>query len=307
MKIKPIIISVFLASLITLLQTNIVGEDLVGNEKNSKFIFTSWDDKNSNIYVMYPDGTGLNKLTNDKVNYFSPKWSPDGKHIVYVDSATNDLYIMDADGENKVNLTNTFEYAEAYPSWSPDGNKIAYMASQAQEFSKYDIYVINSDGTGKICLTSNGQFNGFPEWSPTGELIAFVREVNGSFDLFIMNSDGSEERHLTTLTRNKAAIEALSLAWAPDGSEIAFNSDREDNFDIYVFSLIDGEIVNLLKESSSNEAFPTWSPDGKKIAFVIYYDEKTSICIMERYGDSKEMVSPGLINVGSLDWSGVWF
>ena len=83
---------------------------------------------------MYPDGTGLNKLTNDKVNYFSPKWSPDGKHIVYVDSATNDLYIMDADGENKVNLTNTFEYAEAYPSWSPDGNKIAYMAVKLRIF-----------------------------------------------------------------------------------------------------------------------------------------------------------------------------
>ena len=307
MKIKPMIQFIILFSLFIVFETSIMGQKPMSSANDSKIIFTSWDDTNSNIYVMYPDGTGLDKLTNNEYNYFSPDWSPNGKQIVYVASETKDLYIMTADGENKVNITKTPEYAVACPSWDPNGEKIVYMASRDNELLEYDIYAINSNGTGKIRLTSRGQFNGFPEWSPDGKLIAFVTDVNGSFELFIMNSDGTEQRYITTLTKNREAVEALALSWAPDGSKIAFTSDREGTFDIYVVLLSDGEIVNLSKENSSDEAFPNWSPDGKRIAFVLHKDGNTSICIMDSDGSGKAVVSPSVVNVGSLDWSGVLY
>ena len=90
MKIKPMIQFVILFSLFIVFETSIMGQKPTISPNDSKIIFTSWDETNSNIYVMYPDGTGLAKLTNNEYNYFSPDWSPDGKQIVYVASETKE-------------------------------------------------------------------------------------------------------------------------------------------------------------------------------------------------------------------------
>jgi len=76
---------------------------------------------------MNPDGSGLTKINkNEKENYHSPSWSPDGDKIVYASekgSIADDIFIVNSDGTNEVNLTND-SASDGEPSWSPDGGKI---------------------------------------------------------------------------------------------------------------------------------------------------------------------------------------
>ena len=97
-----------------------------------------------------------------------PAWSPDGKKIAFVSwresnhDMNDDIYVMNADGTNAVNLTN-HEAQDFDPAWSPDGTKIAFVSDRG---GNYDIYVMNADGTGEVKITDNPGRDSDPTWSP---------------------------------------------------------------------------------------------------------------------------------------------
>jgi len=109
-----------------------------------------------------------------------------------------------------------------------------------------------------------------PVWSPDGTRIAFVSNVDGSPDIFVMNRDGSAE---TNLTRD--ASSNRDPAWAPDGSRIAFVSNRGGNDDIFVMNADGGGQTNLTRSPGTDSDY-SWSPDGTKIAFESTRDDRST-------------------------------
>src|SRR2546429_94411 len=102
-----------------------------------------------------------------------------------------------------------------------------------------------------------------PAWSPDGRQIAyaaFPRE-GGSFDLWVVNADGSGRRRLTTTPANE-----LFPAWHPDGTHLVYVTDASGNFDLYQIDVRDGRTTPLVV-SPDHEARPAFSPDGTKLAF----------------------------------------
>lgn len=117
--------------------------------------------------------------------------------------------------------------------------------------------------------------------APTGGRVAFASDRDGNWEIYVMNTDGSE---LSNLTNNPAAH--LWPAWSPDGSKIAFTSDRDGNREIYVVNADGSGQVRLTNEPEI-DYIPAWSPDGSKIAFVSQRDGNGDIYIMNTDGSGQ--------------------
>jgi Tol biopolymer transport system component len=91
--------------------------------------------------------------------------------------------------------------------------------------------------------------------------IAFVSGRDGNNEIYVMETDGSDQRNLT-----HGPWSDIAPCWSPDGRRIAFASDRKGSYDIHVMDADGGNLVRLT-ESPGVDAAPAWSPDGHTIVF----------------------------------------
>ncbi len=125
----------------------------------TKIAFTSLshtptDDIVIRIEVMNADGTDIRPLTSAG-SVSSPSWSPDGSRIAYqvtIGDVVAQIYVMDADGSNPVDLTGGQGVFFA-PSWSPDGTKIVFHTARHDNAFDSQIWVMDADGTNQVALT----------------------------------------------------------------------------------------------------------------------------------------------------------
>jgi dipeptidyl aminopeptidase/acylaminoacyl peptidase len=102
-------------------------------------------------------------------------------------------------------------------------------------------------------------------WSPDGKQVAFITNISGRANLWVVSAEGGWPTQLTISDQRQA-----SPAWSPDGKWIAYQSDHDGNemWDIFLVSPTNGEVVNLTASAATAEESPTWSPDGKQIAYI---------------------------------------
>jgi Tol biopolymer transport system component len=150
---------------------------------------------------------------------------------------------------------------------------------------QYDVYVMNTNGSGLRPLTTNLADDWWPTWSPDGMKVAFQSNRNltpggnvSQLDIYVVSADGTGETRLTTDTTNEA-----QPAWSPDGAKIAFVSDRDSSNEVYVMNA-DGTGVTRLTADPLADEQPTWSPDGTKIAFVSNRDGNPDVWVMNADG-----------------------
>jgi Tol biopolymer transport system component len=145
--------------------TNSAGWDMEAtwSPDGAKIAFMSSRDNPNDleIYVMNADGSNQQNLTNNfplqaqgAHNDYYPAWSPDGSKIAFVyDGEGNDeIYVMNADGSARTNLSHSPGSWEYEPAWSPDGSKIVFETNRD---GNYELYVMNADGSGLVRLTYN--------------------------------------------------------------------------------------------------------------------------------------------------------
>ena len=116
------------------------------------------------IHIMNLSDTQLTRLTFDKSTIqCNPKWSPDGKRILYsvLGSDVSNIYIMNADGTDNRPLSKDLTTHNRSPSWSPDGNYIVFSSSRD---GVSNIYIMETDGTNQTQLTNGSSDKIFPVW-----------------------------------------------------------------------------------------------------------------------------------------------
>jgi Tol biopolymer transport system component len=161
-----------------------------------RIAFDSGRDGNTEIYVMNADGSGIIRLTNNPERDWLPTWSPDGSRLAFVSNRDGnaEIYVMDADGSNQMRLTDNASTDEG-PAWSPNGELIAFFSYD--DGTPSEIYVMNADGGRVRRLTNNSASDGSPCWSPDGERIAFDSDRDGNWEIYVMNTNGTEQVNLT--------------------------------------------------------------------------------------------------------------
>jgi len=165
-------------------------------------VFTSTRDGDIEIYAMDADGSNVRRLTHEEGYDGGAFFSPDGSKIVYrayhptdpqeladyrgllqqklIRPGRVELYIMDADGSNKRQITNNGA-ANFAPFFHPSGEKIIFSSNLGDPNGRvFHLYMINLDGTGLEQITTEGNFNGFPMFSPDGKKLVFASDRNAS-------------------------------------------------------------------------------------------------------------------------------
>jgi TolB protein len=125
-----------------------------------------------------------------------PSFSPDGKRIAFevafgAPTFGRDIFVMNADGTNQVNLTAENSGNDQFANFSPDGARITFSPESGAPSFDREIYVMNADGTNKLNLTNSPSSSDLISYfSPDGKRIVFISDrVGGGTDIFVMNAD----------------------------------------------------------------------------------------------------------------------
>jgi Tol biopolymer transport system component len=243
------------------------------------------------LYALAPDGSTRVRLTRPVAGPSGvgrdsdPAWSPDATMLAFVrseppsETSRTRIFLLNPDGGRPQPFTTV---GEAFsPAWSPDGRRIAFVRSTDTERA---LVVAEVESRAEQVLLrepydpndpdSRVSFDA-PAWSPDGTRIAFTRTTldrKSTFRprLYVIDANGGPARPLA-----RAAADA---AWSPDGRRIAFASVRDRNgkrcwdqchlfAELYVMNA-DGTGLKRLTRNPGDDHAPSWSPDGRRIAFA---------------------------------------
>ncbi len=172
---------------------------------NKELLVTLSKNRTADIYRMSLDGKTIKQITHGPGSAMNvePAISPDGTKIAFSSDRSGKpmIYVMNVDGSNAKRITFAGHY-NATPTWSPDGKQIAF-AGYDKDKGNFDVFLVNADGTGLTRLTSakkaNGKFaqNEEPTFAPDGRHVLFISDRTGRRQIYMVDTDGSNERRIT--------------------------------------------------------------------------------------------------------------
>ena len=230
------------------------------------------------ISTIRVDGSDLVSVTNDEAVDVSPVWSPDGRYLYFSSNRGGSLNLWrvridEASGEvlGAPEPLTTPSQSALHLSFGGDGQRGVYTdATTTSNVQKLAFDTEEQRVLGEPMSVTEGSMNtGRADPSPDGEWITF--QVRGTHeDIFVARADGTDRRQLTDDVHNDRLPR-----WSPDGRRIAFYSDRSGSYQIWTVGpdgsdlrqlTDDPNLDHLTRGHPEKLGYPTWSPDGSRMA-----------------------------------------
>ena len=267
----------------------------------------NWMGGHTYLFVSSADGTSLRQLTSDPIHGY-PVWSADGQSIYYVPDTGGDYALHSASLENGVSSIVTELAGDPWPIWSPDRSRIALTDYE----SGIDITDLRTQRTVRIDYPAPEPDEAGIEpmyrvldWSPTGDRLSLIAYYSpGMVYLYVVEAEGGQLRRLA-VTYHEG--ELGGFAWSPTGRDIVFVAPRCDvagcTQDIYLVQADGGSPYRLTNDGSIS-SLPSWSPDGRRLAFVSNLEDEghDTLFVMEAAG-SKPVEVLEAYNIWGVTWS----
>ncbi len=205
-----------------------------------------------------------------------PAWSPDGRTLCYADQ--RNLWTVPSEGGPPRPLTHE-EGADRHPAWSPDGRHI-YFSSNRDNVQA--LWRIAADGTGAVRLTAGTGPEADLSLSSDGRCLAYSSSAV-KFDIVILDLASGESTELGGMRSE------IGPGFAPDRTRMVFSSDRNGDFDIWIQPLEDGRPRGSpyrLTDQAGNEMLPTFSPDGRWVAYSRILGDRRDVWVTGSGGGS---------------------
>lgn len=189
-----------------------------------------------------------------------------------------DIVTTNETGKPQRILTGNSLANDSSPAFSPGGGKIVFTTDRK---GKFELWVMNADGTRQRSLTPSPESDVNPTYSPNGKWIAFACRAHGNWDICVVTSKGTGRHNLT----HDSATE-LDAAWSSDSKQIVFDRVVGTRSDIWSVSPKGGGPKNITPGSALNELDPTLSKTGK-LAFDAIDDKGNIDVYVTRPGSTQ--------------------
>jgi len=268
------------------------------------------DDSFFDLYVIHADGSSIRRITHtprsgsEHIGTLPPRWSTDSKRLAFIEAAVGkpgNLWVVNADGSNQRKLALGALPNSVFEWVSPD--TIAFISERD---GKWAVFAVDPTGSNIRPVMNYGRWITSASWSPDKKRIAFSAGDSGIIlydNLYVAEADGSNVLQLTNergQNRLEHRVGAQSFAWSPDSKEIAFTvthplaMNRADPVSIYVINA-DGTGKRLVTTNAGAFSYPSWSPDGKYIAFHSDGEghQRAGICVVNSDGSNERFLIEG--------------
>jgi Tol biopolymer transport system component len=221
------------------------------------------------VIVSVEDGT-LDQIAPRESWVSSPQFSPDGEKLAYSayakpsedELSTWGVFVSDADGSNPEAMT----FLGRKPMWAPSGDKIAFLGYHTPKEGDA-IAVMDADGDNERVVARPGLFQGDFDWDPTGQEVVYETFDQDGAQLRMTDHLGGKDRNFS---HGAGFFIDRNPEFSPDGKTVLFERHYPHgapHSDLYTRDRKTGRelpMTGYAKECLD----PTWSPDGKKVAFV---------------------------------------
>ncbi|MFZ4507938.1 MAG: TolB family protein [Fimbriimonas sp.] len=248
-----------------------------------QIVFSAAD---NDLYLMDRKTLKVRALTKTPATESSPRFSPKGDRILFTSSESYEAGARLAEitlaSQKARFLTKTPKVSDLQPGYSSDGKKIAFVRAHlfrpysmgGMVWSDYDVYSMNSDGSGTRRLTSQRYYQASnPGFTKLGMAVFFSADVEAKSSLFLIKSDGrgGASPILRLPPGSNNGSDGSDPRLSPNGEQLAFISDRASSYqyDIYLVRPDGTQVrhLDLAKVSRYNQQ-PVFTPDGRSILFL---------------------------------------